>query len=67
MKLSELKIIIATFEMEEVPILGKRYIAQSCDYPVRNGSGNSVDEAVEDLCLQIIQHLHNQRTGRTHG
>lgn len=65
MRLSQLKIIIVTMALDEVPTNGKRYIAQSNDYPVRNGSGHSVDEAVEDLFLTILVHLHNIRTGRS--
>lgn len=64
MKLSEIKIIIVTFNHDEVPEGAHRYLAQTQDYPVRNGTGNSVDEAVEDLFLQIIMHLHKLRTGR---
>ena len=65
MRLNQLKIMIAHFGSDEVPEGSKRIIASSNDYPVRNGSGNTVDEAVEDLCLQIILHLHNRRSGRT--
>ncbi len=67
MHLSTLHIIVAQFNHDEVVKGGHRYLAQSNDYPVRNGSGNSVDEAVEDLFLQIIMHLHNLRTGRRDG
>lgn len=64
MNLQELKIIVATFRYDELPEGSKRYLAQIKEYPVRNGSGRNVDEAVEDLCLQIILYLHNKRTGR---
>ncbi len=65
MKLSELKIIIATYEPDELPPNSKRYLAQSPNYPVRNGSGHSDDEAIEDLFLQIMLYFHNRRTGRS--
>jgi hypothetical protein len=64
MKLAEMKILVATYEKDEMPPGAKCILAQSNEYPVRNGSGHTVDEAIEDLFLQIIVHLHNRRTGR---
>lgn len=64
MKVSELKIIFAFFDKDEMPEGAKLILAQSNDYPVRNGSGHTMDEALEDLLLQILLHLHNRRTGR---
>lgn len=64
MNFSQLKIIIVTFNYDEIPEGGYRYLAQTNDYPVINGRGHSVDEAVEDLLLAILVYLHNQRIGR---
>ena len=64
MKISEMKIILEFFDKEELPEGAKCILAQTNDYPVRNGSGHSVEEAIEDLFLQIPLYLHNRRTGR---
>lgn len=64
MKTSEMKIIVAFFNDNEMPEGAKCILAQTNDYPVRNGSGNSVDEAIEDLCMQLLLHFHNRRIGR---
>lgn len=42
----------------------KKYLAQWSDYPVRNGSGPTVDDAIEDLLIAILAHLHDRRVGR---
>lgn len=61
--LKPLQIILVEFDESEVPE-NKRFLAQSNDYPVINGHGRKIDEAVEDLMMHILLHLHNRRKGR---
>lgn len=67
MVISEIKIRVAFFDKDEMPEGAKLIFAQTNDYPIRNGSGHTLDEAIEDLCLQIVLFLHNKRTGRRNG
>lgn len=62
MKYDTLPILICHVEEGDLPVDDKRkVIAQTTKYPVMNGTGTTVDEAVEDLLMHILQHLHDRK------
>ena len=44
--------------------VGEMVIVQCNEYPVMNGVGETLDDAMEQMALILLVHLRGKRTGR---
>ena len=40
-------------------------LISTSSYPVANTRGKTVDDAMEQMCLQLMVHLHGRRVGQS--